>query len=206
MVLVISKVGLTLSSFYSVPFTATAKVRRPLWMANQLRGPNPPMYLAGKAGVRCCDVGDVVWHCWGLRRSRADGMAKLALSSSTPMGRPVTCGCIHDRSVHRDGRGHARLRCPSSCAGSLCHLPVRDVGPGVSGAKEHCVLSTPPYRGGVVPRGRLLGATAHTREHQEPVYRLGRPQGYTACHPGSRVSATPSRRGVQAVHGSVRLV
>ncbi|KAK0479422.1 hypothetical protein EDD18DRAFT_1207343, partial [Armillaria luteobubalina] len=161
MLLVISKVGLTLLSVIPFPGTAHPRPAR-----------TKPALVA-KAGVRCCDVGEA-------------GMADLALLSSTPMGRPVTDGWM-------------------SSVRSLCNLPVRDVGPGVSGAKERCVLSTPPYRGGVVLCGRLLGAAAHIREHRESAHRLGRRQGYTACHPGSRASAVPSRRGVQAVHGSVRL-
>ncbi|KAK0209528.1 hypothetical protein IW262DRAFT_511675 [Armillaria fumosa] len=124
----------------------------------------------------------------------------------TPMGRPVTYSCMCYCSVHRDGHDGAGLRCLSSCVGSPCNLPIRDAGLGASGANERCVPSMPPYHGGVVLCGRLLGATAHIRDHRGSAHRLKRRERYTACHPGLQASAAPSRRGVQAAHGSVRLV
>ncbi|KAK0209536.1 hypothetical protein IW262DRAFT_512483 [Armillaria fumosa] len=96
--------------------------------------------------------------------------------------------------------------CWASLSLFLRSLPVRDAGLGASCANERCVPSMPPYRGGVVLCGRLLGATAHIRDHRESAHRLRHREGYTTCRPGLQASAAPSQKCVQAAHGSVRLV
>ncbi len=135
--------------------------------------------------------------------TEAEGLAGLASSSSTPMGRPVTYSRICYWELHRDWRDGAGSRCPSCYAGSPPSLRVRGVDFGAFGANERCVPSTPSYHHTVVFRGGSIGTTSHNHEDQGSERRLGRREGYMACCSGSRASIARSRRGAQVAHGSV---
>ncbi len=133
-----------------------------------------------------------------------EGMTGLALSSSTPMGRPVTYSRICYWELHRDWHDGAGSRCLSCYAGRPPSLRVRGVGLGAFGANERFVSSTPFYHHILAFRGVLTGATGHNHEDRGSERRLGCREGYTACYSGSRASVAQSRRGAQVAHGSVR--